>query len=154
MGPLCVQIRLIALKDELFDIEMETVDALAELISEFDRNYSEISEGNKANFSAFFGQVGGGTYWAVSAEAPVDGAEIRGIRQGAPHLFPTPLTLPPSLFALQVRDLQNNFFATLSQTAISMYEKYNAENSDIDNLPDDARKLLGDKELLVNALQV
>ena len=63
-----MQIRLIALKDELFDIEMETVEALAELISEFDRNYSEISEGNKANFSAFFGQVGGDARWWKHAE--------------------------------------------------------------------------------------
>lgn len=38
---------------------METVESLAELIGEFDRNYSEISEGNKANFSAYFGQVRG-----------------------------------------------------------------------------------------------
>ena len=36
---------------------METVEALSELIGEFDRNYSEISEANKANFSAYFGQV-------------------------------------------------------------------------------------------------
>ena len=46
-----------ALKDELLDIEMETVEALSELIGEFDRNYSEMSEANKANFSAYFGQV-------------------------------------------------------------------------------------------------
>lgn len=54
----------------------------------------------------------------------------------------------------QVRDFQNNFFATLSQTAISMYDKYNQENSDIDSLPEPARLLLSEKEQLVNALQV
>jgi hypothetical protein len=48
---------LIALKDELLDIEMEAVEALQELVAEFDRNYSEIAEANKANYSAYFGQV-------------------------------------------------------------------------------------------------
>ena len=52
-----MQIRLLALKDELLEIEMDTVESLAELIGEFDRNYSEICDGNKAHFSSFFGQV-------------------------------------------------------------------------------------------------
>ncbi|GAX80910.1 hypothetical protein CEUSTIGMA_g8345.t1 [Chlamydomonas eustigma] len=51
------KIRLIALKDELLDIEMEVVESLQELVAEFDRNYSEIAEANKANYSAYFGQV-------------------------------------------------------------------------------------------------
>lgn len=53
-----------------------------------------------------------------------------------------------------MRDLQNNFFALLMQSAIAMYEKYNQENSDMEGLPEEARLLLQDKDSLVNALQV
>lgn len=49
--------RLITLKDELLDIEMESVESLSELVQEFDRNYSEIAEANKAHYNAFFTQV-------------------------------------------------------------------------------------------------
>ncbi|KAG1655908.1 hypothetical protein FOA52_009850 [Chlamydomonas sp. UWO 241] len=75
---------------------------------EFDRNYSEIAEANKAHYNAFF---------------------------------------------TQVRDLQNMFFSVLSHSANTMYEKYAQEGSDIENLPEDARTLLGEKDTLVNALQ-
>lgn len=51
------QVRLITLKDELLDIEMESVESLSELVQEFDRNYSEIAEANKAHYNAFFTQV-------------------------------------------------------------------------------------------------
>ena len=54
----------------------------------------------------------------------------------------------------QVRDLQNTFFASLTQSAIALFEKYNQENSDVESLPEDARVLLQDKDALVNALQV
>jgi len=102
------KVRLVQLKDELMDIELEAVEILAELVQEFDRNYSEIAESNKAQYSTFF---------------------------------------------TQVRDLQNNFFALLSHTANTMFEKYNQENSDVESLPEDARMLLADKDTLVNALQ-
>ncbi len=35
-----------------------------------------------------------------------------------------------------------------------MFEKYSQEGSDIESLPEDARVLLSDKDVLVNALQV
>ncbi len=46
-----------ALKDELMDIEQGVVEVLGELIQEFDRNYSELSETNKAHYNAYFTQV-------------------------------------------------------------------------------------------------
>ena len=55
---------------------------------------------------------------------------------------------------LQIRDFQNNFFAALSATGLTMFEKYSGENGDMDSLPEGARSLLAEKETLVNALQV
>eukprot|EP00798_Chlamydomonas_sp_ICE-L_P017192 gene17192-23510_t len=81
------KIRLIALKDDMLSIEMEIVESLTDLLQEFDRNYTEISEANKGQYNAYF---------------------------------------------TQVRDLQNNFFAAFSQNAMTLYEKYNQENSDIE----------------------
>lgn len=52
--------RLIQLKDELMEIEMETVEILADLLKEFDRNYSEVSELNKGHYNAYFTQVSAG----------------------------------------------------------------------------------------------
>ena len=49
--------RLITLKDEMLDIEMETVEVLEGLLQEFDRNYSEISDTNKGHYNAYFSQV-------------------------------------------------------------------------------------------------
>mmetsp|Transcript_19123 Transcript_19123/g.32856 ORF Transcript_19123/g.32856 Transcript_19123/m.32856 type:complete len:526 (+) Transcript_19123:171-1748(+) len=105
---LAPKVRLMHLKDELLDIEQEMVEVLGELVQEFDRNYSEISEVNKTHYNAYF---------------------------------------------THVRDLQNNFFGMLSSTAMTMYDKYNQENNDIESLPEDARALLQDKDTLVNALQ-
>ena len=53
------QVRLMALKDELLEIEMEAVEALQDLLQEFDRNYSEIAEGNKGHYNGYFSTVGG-----------------------------------------------------------------------------------------------
>ncbi|EFJ51609.1 hypothetical protein VOLCADRAFT_73327 [Volvox carteri f. nagariensis] len=53
----------------------------------------------------------------------------------------------------QVRDLQNSFFNQLTSVAMTVFEKYNQENSDIESLPEDARTLLQDKDSLMNALQ-
>ncbi|MEW5317897.1 MAG: hypothetical protein WDW38_009159 [Sanguina aurantia] len=105
LGP---KVRLMSLKDELLDIEMEAVEQLAALLQEFDRNYSEIADANKGQYNAHF---------------------------------------------TQVRDLQNMFLNQVSTLAITLYEKYNQENSDLDSLPEEARQLLQDKDGLLNALQ-
>lgn len=44
--------------------------------------------------------------------------------------------------SLQVRDLQNSFFNQLTSVAMTVFEKYNQENSDIESLPEEARTLL------------
>ncbi|KAL6758622.1 hypothetical protein V8C86DRAFT_2592714 [Haematococcus lacustris] len=105
LGP---KVRLMALKDELLELEQEAVEVLGELLQEFDRSYSEIAESNKTHFNTYF---------------------------------------------TQIRDLQNNFFAAMTQAAMGMYEKYNQENSDLESLPEDARILLSDKDALINSLQ-
>lgn len=43
---------------------------------------------------------------------------------------------------VQVRDLQNSFFNQLTAVAMTVFEKYNQENSDVESLPEDARTLL------------
>lgn len=48
------KIRLVGLKDELLEIEMELVEVLIDLVQEFDRNYSEVCEANKAQYNQFF----------------------------------------------------------------------------------------------------
>ncbi|PNH02422.1 Leucine-rich repeat-containing protein 48 [Tetrabaena socialis] len=53
----------------------------------------------------------------------------------------------------QVRDLQNSFFNQLTSVAMTVFEKYNSEGSDMENLPEEARTLLQDKDSLMNALQ-
>uniref|UniRef100_A0A7S3QZF4 Dynein regulatory complex subunit 3 n=2 Tax=Dunaliella tertiolecta TaxID=3047 RepID=A0A7S3QZF4_DUNTE len=102
------KVRLTTLKDELLELEEECVEVLQELLKEFDRNYSELVETNKASYNEYFAQV---------------------------------------------RDQQNNYIGTLTQTALNMYEKYNQESSDIDSIPEEARSLLLDKDALMNALQ-
>jgi hypothetical protein len=57
---------------------------------------------------------------------------------------------------LQVRDLQNNFFAGLVSSAPSYLERYGsaADNPELEALPEEVALLLGDKDALGNALQV
>ena len=38
-------------------IEIELVECLQELVTEFDRNYCEIADVNRGHYSTFFGQV-------------------------------------------------------------------------------------------------
>ena len=46
-----------ALRDKLMDLEMQTVDVLAHLSAEFERNYSDIVEANKLHYTTYFGNV-------------------------------------------------------------------------------------------------
>lgn len=45
------------LQDRLLAVESSTVDAIGELVSEFDRNYTELVDGSKGTIAAFFTQV-------------------------------------------------------------------------------------------------
>lgn len=57
---------------------------------------------------------------------------------------------------MQVRDLQNNFFAALVASSPSYLERYGsaADNPELEALPEEVAALLGDKDALGNALQV
>lgn len=105
MGP---KVKIMALKDQLMELELQVVEVLGGLLQEFDRAYSELAETNKGHYNSYF---------------------------------------------TQVRDLQNSFFNQLTSVAMTVYEKYNQENSDVESLPEDARLLLQDKDSLMNALQ-
>jgi hypothetical protein len=50
-------VKLMALKDQLLEIELEVVELLQGLLQEFDRNYSEISENNKTHYNTYFTQA-------------------------------------------------------------------------------------------------
>lgn len=45
------------LQDKLMVVESSTVDAIGELVTEFDRNYTEMVDGSRGTISAFFTQV-------------------------------------------------------------------------------------------------
>lgn len=56
----------------------------------------------------------------------------------------------------QVRDIQNTFFLGLNSSAPTYLERYGAasDNPELDALPEDVQIMLGDKDTLLNALQV
>lgn len=65
--------------------------------------------------------------------------------------------MPPSphdLHLLQVRDLDNRFYENLGIVATTALEKFNQEADVADTLPEEARLLLGDKDVFLNAIQV
>lgn len=57
---------------------------------------------------------------------------------------------------LQVRDLENNFFMTLTNAVPSYLERYGsaADNPELEALPEEVQVMLGDKDSLLNAMQV
>jgi hypothetical protein len=65
------------------------------------------------------------------------------------------VTLLDGLF-LQVRDLENNFFMTLTNAVPSYLERYGsaADNPELEALPEEVQVMLGDKDSLLNAMQV
>jgi hypothetical protein len=50
--------KLVHLKDQLLQIEIEVVEKMQVLNQEFDRNYSEIVDVNKGYYNTYFSQVG------------------------------------------------------------------------------------------------
>ena len=61
---------------------------------------------------------------------------------------------PRDLHLLQVRDLDNRFYENLGIVATTSLEKFNQEADVADTLPEEARLLLGDKDVFLNAIQV
>ena len=59
LTPRLLQVKLMALKDQLMAIEMEAVEVLDGLVQEFDRAYSELAEINKGQYNGYFTQVRG-----------------------------------------------------------------------------------------------
>jgi hypothetical protein len=54
---LSAKVKLMALQESLLTLEMDTVEVVATLITEFDRAYSEMAEANKLQYNAYFTQV-------------------------------------------------------------------------------------------------
>ena len=53
-----------------------------------------------------------------------------------------------------MRDLDNRFYENLGVVATTALEKFNQEADVADTLPEEARLLLGDKDVFLNAIQV
>ncbi|CAD7704688.1 unnamed protein product [Ostreobium quekettii] len=53
----------------------------------------------------------------------------------------------------QVRDLENTFASQVTSVALQLIDKFANDSNEVDKLEDDVRTLLGDKDLLINALQ-
>ena len=53
----------------------------------------------------------------------------------------------------QVRDLENAFASQVTSAALQLIDKYTTDGNEVEKLQDDARALLGDKDLLMNAIQ-
>jgi len=53
-----VKVRLMALQESLLALEADAVEVVADLVTEFDRSYSEMAEANKLQYNAYFTLVG------------------------------------------------------------------------------------------------
>lgn len=71
------------------------------------------------------------------------------------HLSNLRVCLSLSLCA-QIRDHLTNFFTNLNSSAPAFLEKYGgaSDNSDMEALPEEVQAMLGDKDTLLNAIQV
>jgi hypothetical protein len=54
---LSAKVKLMRLQESLLTLEMDTMEVVATLITEFDRAYSEMAEANKLQYNAYFTQV-------------------------------------------------------------------------------------------------
>jgi hypothetical protein len=52
------KVKLMALQEALLGLEVDAVEVVAGLVTEFDRCYSEMAEANKLQYNAYFTQVG------------------------------------------------------------------------------------------------
>lgn len=55
---------------------------------------------------------------------------------------------------IQVRDLENMFASQIMSLALQLIDRYTHDTHEGGKLSDDARSLLGDKDMLMNSLQV
>lgn len=54
---LSAKVKLMSLQESLLELEMDTVEVVATLVTEFDRAYSEMAEANKLQYNAYFSKV-------------------------------------------------------------------------------------------------
>lgn len=62
------KVKLMSLQESLLELETDTVEVVAGLVTEFDRSYSEMAEANKLQYNAYFTQVccaAAVKYWTV-----------------------------------------------------------------------------------------
>ncbi len=57
------------------------------------------------------------------------------------------------VYFTQVRDLENAFFEAVTVQSMQLLEKYNSGELEIDDIRDDLRVLLQDKDTLLNSIQ-
>lgn len=65
---LSAKVKLMRLQESLLTLEMDTVEVVATLITEFDRAYSEMAEANKLQYNAYFTQVRCFATWHMTAD--------------------------------------------------------------------------------------
>mmetsp|Transcript_9710 Transcript_9710/g.13184 ORF Transcript_9710/g.13184 Transcript_9710/m.13184 type:complete len:515 (-) Transcript_9710:262-1806(-) len=97
----------VEMKEQLMELEMQTVEVVQELNQEFERNYSELVDASKAQYATYFGTV---------------------------------------------RELENVYSDLVSQSANTLLDDF-VNNKLDDNVTEDARNLLADKETLMNSVQ-
>jgi hypothetical protein len=178
---LSAKVKLMALQEGLLELETDTAEAVDGLVSEFDRALSEMAAANKLQYNAYFTQVWCVCLWACAGRAArtaeSGAARCPPSRHAAsghqPHAH-TPAARAPTRAHAQVRDLQNSFFLGLAAAVPTYLERYGGggalggpggvggvcgvgagcDNPELDGLPEEVQLMLGDRDALLNAIQV
>jgi hypothetical protein len=150
------KVKLMALQEALLGLEVDAVEVVAGLVTEFDGCYSEMAEANKLQYNAYFTQVRSSGCAAPQSCTYKCDAQHESCSAALLASLTCIATSQTTSFGMQVRDLQNNFFAGLVSAAPSYRERYGsaADNPELEALPEEVALLLGDKDALGNALQV
>ena len=99
-------------------------------------------------------QAGSALAYAKQQPAALNPASGAGAHIAAGASCALPCHHPHGVHLLQVRDLDNRFYENLGVVATTALEKFNQEADVADTLPEEARLLLGDKAVFLNAIQV
>lgn len=121
-----------ALQDELMTMEMRMVDAIGDLVGEFDRNYSEVADGGKASVTAYFGAV-----------RELEATCFEKMQASA-------------LAALEKASVSEAAVSAASASAPTVGDATAAAvtvPAPTDSLPEEARAALSDKDALLGAIQ-
>jgi len=74
-----VKIRLMALQEALLALEADAVEMVADLVTEFDRSYSEMAEANKLQYNAYFTLVSAALLPSQHADGCVLLTEVKAL---------------------------------------------------------------------------